>query len=467
MRSSPARRCLLFLAMILQAQNVDRSRPPQTPDLPVFKLPPVFETRLANGLEVLLVEDRRFPLVTVRLGFHAGSKYDPAGLYGLSETTAALLTEGTTNRSARQTAEEAAEIGGAVRARSTADALVLEGNALAENLPKLLDLMSDVVRNPNFPEDEVQLRKQNRKQELLAQRSHADFLADEKITEVIFGPHPYAHQDPTLESIDRLDRAVLAGFRDRHLAPNNAVLILIGALPSEKEVLEIAGKFFGSWERKEVPAPPPARFPEPKRSLALIDRPGSVQADIRIGQLAVNRASPDYFPLLVGNTILGGATSSRLFMNIREKQGFAYDAHSSLQPLKDAGSLEVVTQVRNEALEAALGAVLDEMTGISRQNAAEEELVTVKNYLSGVFVIRLETQDGLASQLAAVKLMGLPLEYLEKYTARVRSVAPGQIQAVARKYISPEDAAVVVVGDASAIGRQLEKFGKATVEKAK
>ncbi len=452
--------------MMLEAQSIDRTKPPQTPELPAYKLPPVFETKLPNGLEVLLVEDRRFPLVSARLGFRTGSKHDPPGLYGLAESTAALLTEGTTNRTSRQIADEAAEMGGAIRAYSMADALIVDANALAENLPKLLDLMSDVARNANFPEDEVQLRKQNRKQELLAQRSQADFLADEKITEVIFGSHPYARQNPTLESIDRLDRAALAGFRDRHLAPNNAVLILIGAMPPRKRVVEMIAEKFGSWQRKELPDPPAPRFPQPKRSIVLVDRPGSVQADVRVGRLAVNRSDPDYFPLVIGNTILGGGASSRLFMNIREKQGFAYDAHSALQPLRDTGSFEVVTQIRNEVLEPALEAVMNELKALRDGSLSAEELTATKNYLNGVFVIRLETQDGLASQLAVTKLMGLPLEYLEKYPARVRAVEPAQIRTAAKKYMSPENAAIVVVGDASKIKERLEKFGKVTIERA-
>src|ERR1017187_3192145 len=160
---------------------MDRTKPPQTPELPVFKLPPVFETRLPNGLTVLLVEDRRFPMVTARLGFEAGAKYDPAELRGLSETAGALLTEGTTHRTARQIAEEAASIGGSVHAGSSADSMVLASSALSEDLPRMLDLMADVARNASFPEDEVALRKQNRKQELLAERADAvleKFCAD-------------------------------------------------------------------------------------------------------------------------------------------------------------------------------------------------------------------------------------------------------------------------------------------------
>jgi zinc protease len=456
---------VVFL-MQAQGQVMDRTKPPKTSDLPVYKLPPVVETRLANGLQVLLVEDRRFPIVTARLGFEAGSKFDPPDVPGLSETTGALLTEGTTTRSSQQIAEEVASIGGVLNASSSPDSLLLAGSALSENLPQLIELMADVTRNASFPEDEVALRKQNRKQELAAQRSDAGYLADEKFNETLYAPHPYSRQDPTPESIDKVTRTALAAFRDRHLAPNNAVLVLLGALPERPEVIKLLEARFGDWARKETPAAPAATFPAARRTIVLVDRPGSVQADIRIGRVAVTRANPDYFPLLVANTILGGGTASRIFANIREKQGFAYDAHSSASALKDSGAFSVVTQVRNEVLAPALDAAFLEMRTIATTDVSATELSTAKNYLSGTFVMRIETQDGLAGQIAATRLMGLPLDYMEKYTTRVRSIEPAALRAAAARYISPDAASVVVVGDAHAIQSPLEKIGPVSVVKA-
>jgi len=442
------------------------SRPPRTAEFEAYRLPPVFETVLGNGLEVVLVEDQRLPLVTARLGFHAGSKFDPAGLAGLSESTGALLTEGTRRRTARRIAEEVAAIGGTLKADSSPDALILGASALAEQLPKMLELMADVARQAIFPPREVALRRRNRKQELLAQRAQAEFLAAEKFVEVLFAPHPYCRQDPTLESIERLNRAAVAAFFERHLAPNNAVLILLGALPGRQRTLELVRAWFGDWSKRRLPPPPPPRFPRPRPSITLVHRPGSVQADIRVGRLAVNRAHPDYFPLLVANGILGGSASSRLFMNIREKKGFAYDAHSALVPLKDSGVASVVTQVRNEVLAEALEGVLEEMGRLGRRGASARELATAKNYLNGVFVIRLETQDGLASQLAGVRLMGLSLSYLERYGPRVRAVEAERLQAAAAKYFNPEQSAIVVVGDADQLAGQLGRFGEVRVEAA-
>ncbi len=212
---------------------------------------------------------------------------------------------------------------------------------------------------------------------------------------------------------------------------------------------------------------PAANFPTTKRSVVLVDRPGSVQADVHVGRLSIDRTSPDYFPLMVANDILGGGASSRLFMHVREEKGYAYDVHSSQVPLRTGGFFEASTQVRNEVIQPAIEDVLAEMKKISSEPVTTDELTNVKNYIAGSFVIRLETQAGLANQLATVKLLGLPTDYLETYVTRVRSVEPDQILRTAKKYISPESSAVVVVGDAAQIAKPLEKLGKVSVEKPK
>jgi zinc protease len=190
-----------------------------------------------------------------------------------------------------------------------------------------------------------------------------------------------------------------------------------------------------------------------------------VQADIHVGRLAPTRLSPDYFPLMVGNTILGGGTNSRMFRNIREKEGFAYDAHSQYDTHRDSGDFQAVTQVRNDVLEPALKAVFSELDQMSAQPVAAPELTNIKNYVAGLYLLRLETQDGLANQLNTMETLGLPKNYLETYVTRVRSVEPGQIEAAAKKYIAPGEATVVIVGDSSKIGEALKKFGDVKVVK--
>jgi zinc protease len=451
---------------MLMAQTIDRTKPPETPPIPAFKMPPVHETKLPNGLLAILVEDSRFPLVSVRLSFQAGSKFDPKDMPGLSEAVATLLTQGTKSRSFRDLAEELTSIGATLNGQTSPDVLTLGGSVLSENTAQLLDLLADVALNASFPENEVNLRKQNRKQALLAQQSQPAFLAREKFDELVFGQHPYAHIAPTVESLDRIDQKSLIGFRDAFLAPNNAVLVLVGQLPPRSETQKLVRDRFGSWKEKPLPTAPARNFPPSKRQLVLVDRPGSVQADIHVGRLAATRTDPDYYPLLVGNAILGGGTSSRLFLDVREKKSFAYDAHSELDRRKDAGVVTAVTQVRNEVVEPAMEAVLANLSGMAKAPVTATELSDTKNYMSGVFLIGLETQAALADQVDLVKTMGLPNDYLEMFTTHVRSVEPDKIQAAAQKYLAPDKSVIVVVGDASKIEKSLEKFGTVQVEKA-
>ncbi len=457
---------LLMGAALLAAQPIDRTKPPQTPPLAAYKLPPVIERTLPNGLTVILVEDKRFPLVSLRMDFQAGKKFDPAGLEGLSEMTAALLKEGTRKRSSRQIAEELASIGGALNGFAASDGLGISGNALSEHTSKLLELLADLVRNATFPQEEVNLRKQNRKQELAAARAQAETIADEKFFSVVYGKHPYSRMLPTDASIDKITRDALVGFRDQYLAPNNAFLVLLGDLPAQADLQKLLNANFGDWAKKEIPKPAAVPIPPAKRQLVLVDRPGSVQADIRVGRVAVNRSNPDYFPLLLGSGVLGTGSSSRLFLTVREEKGWAYDVHTEIQPHREGGIFEVETQVRNEVVEPAVDELLKQLRQMGAAPVSASELSTIKNFLSGVFVISLETQGGLLGQLSGVRSEGLPTEYLEKYVTRIQAVDPAQIEAVARKYLVPDQDTIVVVGDAAQIGKALEKTGKFIVEKS-
>ena len=457
---------VFVLALTAGAQTVDRTKAPQTPAIPGYKLPPVYETKLPNGLAIVLVDDARLPLVTVRLNFQAGSKWDPAERPGLAEAVASLLNEGTKTRTARQISEETDSMGGSLGGAAGADSLTVSGSALSENLTRLLTLTADVAMNANFPKEEVDLYKQNRIQSLRAQHADPAFLADEKLAQVVYGSSGYAHVGPTLASIQSVDSKVLSDFRDKFLLPNNATLILLGRLPARAGLMQTITQLFGPWQQKPAPAAPNTAPPAPHRQIVLVDRPGSVQADIHVGRSAPTRLNSDYFPLMVGNTILGSGTSSRMFTNIREKEGFAYDAHSEYNTKRDAAHLVAVTQVRNDVIEPALKAVIAELDNMASKPTPSDELTNTKNFLAGIYLLRLETQEGLANQLNAMKTLGLPNDYLETYTTRVRSVEPGQIQEVAKKYIAPEQDAVVVVGDASKIGEALKKFGDVTVVKA-
>jgi zinc protease len=448
----------IFAGVLLQAAVVDLTQPPATPPIPDVKLPNREEFKLPNGLTVVVAKDPRFPLITARLAFLAGSKYDPPDLPGLSDSVAALLNQGTATRSAQQIAEQAADLGGQVSAASRHDDLTVSGGCLSTNAADFLGLLADIVQHASFPDDEVQLQKQNRLQVLRGERAEANYLGQEALSAALFGSHPYSHIGPTEESIAKLDKKSLETFRDSYLVPNNAYLILVGQVPPDAQLKTIINAEFGKWQSKDLPKYDPPAFPTNGKRLLLVDRPGSVQANIFSAHLAPVRSAPEFFPLSLGNVVLGAGLDSRLFNDIREKRGFAYDAHSVYTLMKETGYTSAVTQVRNEVVEPAMQALNEDLAAMSSSDATSREMTQSKNAYAGGFILRLERQSGLADQLVTVETMGLPKDYLEMFTTHIRSVEPDKIRATG-KFWSPEDATVVVVGDAQKIQKSLEKYG--------
>jgi predicted Zn-dependent peptidase len=456
---------LLAAALPLAAQTVDLTKPPVSKDPRPYKLPPVSESKLPNGLTIVLAEDNRFPLVTSRLVFLAGNKRDPKEIPGLAASVATMLMQGTSSHDYQQIAEDLDSLGGVMAATTGADSLNIEASVLSENFDRMLALVSDVARNAIFPAPELDLHKQNRKQTLMAQHAQPAFLANEEYRKVLFGDTPYGHVGPTAESIDKLDRKALEDFRDTYLVPNNAYLILVGKLPARAQLMKTITAQFGSWEQKKVPAYVAPKVPESKRELVLVDRPGSVQADMRLGKIGATYNDADYFPENVGSTIEGGGPNSRLFLDIREKRGFAYDVHTEVAALADAGTFSTVTQVRNEVVGEALQGILDHLDRMAKEPVERQELSEAKSYSNGVFLLSMEPQRGLADRLVQMKVMNQPKNYLETYTTKINSVEPDQIESAAKKYMATDNDAIVVVGDAAAIEKPLEKFGTVRVVK--
>lgn len=459
------RKLNLLLAATLAAQTVDRTKEPPTPPLRDFTLPPTQDGTLPNGLKVVLVEDTRYPMVELRMGFHAGKIYDPGPLPGLSEITASLLKEGTAARNARQLAEEITAIGGSLDASSSYDYMTVGGYAPSAHLDRLIELAGDMVVHASFPEEEIRLRKQNRLQELADERSQPEILASERLRLGLFGSHPYARMLPTKASIEAIDREKIAAFRTRYLRPNNAVLVLVGPFTETKPVWRILETRLGKWERGETAQVAAFRPAAAKLSVTLVDRPGSVQADVAMGTVSIPRRNKDHFPLMVASTILGGGTASRFFNDIREKQGFAYSVYSQSVPYKETGLHRGTMQVRNEVVEQAVKSMLGHFGRMTSERVSAQELSDIKNHLSGDFVLALAKPSGVADQLLATRLDGLTNAYLETYVQQVRQVEPDQILAVARKYFDPASMTVVVVGDAKAIQAPLEKTGPVKVER--
>jgi zinc protease len=440
------------------AADSDATPPPPTAPRPL-QLPRVERARLSNGLVVETVEDRRIPLVTVRLDLPAGSVEDPARGEGTAEAAASLLTAGIEGMSSAQIAEKVASLGGSLEASAGMDSATVSGDVLSENFEAYFDLLSRVVLGPAFPEKELAIYRANELEKLKIARSEPSFLASQRFNALLFGDHPYARISPTEASLAALDRERVEKFFRGHYGPEGSVLVVYGDVSAAK-VRTLAEDLLGSWKggRSKTES-----FPEPPhpagRVVALVERPGSVQARIAIGHLAPTAKSADYFPLQVANTILGGGTASRLFLDIREKRGYTYDPGSSYAARAEAGTFRAGCTARNDVAVPAIGAFFEIFDAMADKPPANAELSHAKNYINGLFALRLATQAGVAGQLVQIYRQDLPEDWLEAYREKIAAVTPPEVREASRRYIDARNPVVVVVGDPNALGKGLAQFG--------
>ncbi len=440
-----------------QPEMLRSQAPAPLPPRPI-SIPTPRETTLSNGLSLVVVEDNRLPLISYRLAFRIGGAFDPPDLPGLTDLLAGLLPEGTQTRTSRELADEVARMGASLSAGATSDYTIVAASALSQFNDPILALLAEVILEPSFPENEVALAKQNTKESLRQQRAQPSFLASEMVSRVMFGDHPYSVVAPTIESIDHFTREEFVRFHRSKLVPNSAVLIIVGDVNFD-QILKQAESLFSTWERGDelvtnFPAPPVRT----SRKAYLVDRPGSAQSNIVIANSGITRTSPDYFPVMLMHTVLGGTASARLFMNLREDKGYTYGAYSTLDARRTAGTFRAMAEVRTPVTGDSLKEFFYELNRIGSEPVSEKEIADAKSYLTGVFPIRLETQEGLTDQLVQIKMLNLPNDYLQTYREHVQAVTIDEIQQAAKKYVKPDEAALIVVGDGASVLDQIKPY---------
>ena len=423
-----------------------------------LNLPEHVEITLPNGLGLVVVEDKRLPLISFRLAFRSGDANDPEELPGLSDMMSSLMTEGTAGRNSRQIAEEVERFGATLAVGSSSDFTTVAASSISLYADEILDLMADVTLHPSFPQNEVDLARENTKQLLIQQRAQPTFLASERLSQVVFGKHPYSRLSPTPEMLDSMTRDHLVGYREATYIPNNAVFMVVGDVDRDAIIARIE-QLFGDWKPGALPELNlPALPKRTERSVYVVDRPGSAQSNIVIANEGITRTSSDYFSMLLMHTILGANASSRLFMNLREEKGYTYGAYSNLDARRLAGTFRASAEVRTPVTGASLHEFFYELGRIRDEAVSADELKNAKSYLSGVFPIRIETQDGLIDQLVSIRMYDLPPDYLETYREQINAVTAEDIQRVAQTHVTPDQAAVVIVGDAAEISDQVKAY---------
>jgi len=439
--------------------NEDFRKTAPAPLAPVpFNIPKPFETTLENGLKIVVFADKRLPIVSFRLAFRIGEANDAKDSIGQTSALVSMLTEGTFNRTSKQLAEEIERLGAHLSANSNADNIVVSASTLSLYTSDILNLMAETVLKPTFPENELNLYKRNAIENLKFQRSQPGFLADEQVYRILYGEHPYRTTSPKAADVEKITRENLLALHPKIFIPNIATLIVVGDVEGE-EILKQIQVVFGGWqkgniEKSEYPAPPERT----ETTLTIVDRSGSAQSNIVLSNLAINRNSDDYFAFLVMNQVLGAGASSRLFMNLREEKGYTYGAYSSIDVRRLAGSFEATSEVRSAVAGDSLKEFFYELNRIRDEQVLEQELTDAKNFLTGVFPIRAETQEGLTNLLVSQQLYNLPEDYLQTYRDKISEITVDEVARVAKKYITPEKTVIVIVGDAEVIIEQVKSF---------
>ena len=448
---------MFSVAKNIMTPELRRSAP--APLAPVaFEIPKPIQTTLDNGLRVVIFQDERLPLVSYRLAFHSGDINDPKDATGLTSAMTSMLTEGTSEYTSLQLAEKIERLGASISSSSSDDFTIVAASSLSLYATEVLHLMAEVVLRPTFPEDELDLYRRNTVENLKFQRSQPGFLASEQAARLVYGKHPYSKVSPNANDIEKLTREQVVKFHSARFVPNNAMFIVVGDVEKD-EFLADLNELFGDWTPGSGVS---HNFPEPParsaRSLTIVDRPGSAQSNIVLTNLGVKRDDPDYFPLIVMNQVLGAGASSRVFMNLREEKGYTYGAYTRLETKKLAGEFEATAEVRTAVTGDSLKEFFYELERIRTEKVGDEELADAKNFLTGVFPLRAETQSGMTTLIVNQHLYGLPEDYLQTYRDHVDAVTPEQVLAVAQKCVRPDEMAIVIVGDAEEVLPQAESY---------
>ncbi|HLL75220.1 MAG TPA: pitrilysin family protein [Pyrinomonadaceae bacterium] len=443
-----------------------KNRAPVSKDILRVKLPKAVETKLDNGLTVLVLEDHRFPVVNLRLSISgAGPVFEPADRPGLANVTAQMLREGTKTRTSRQIAEEIERLGASLTASSGygSSAAAVNASGLSDNFDQWFALYTDVLLNPTFPADELAKLKTRLKTSLSLQRTQPFFLAEERFRRAVYGDHPAAVYSTTPEVLDSLTPEMLARWHSERYAPQNAILGIAGDVNPQDVIAKLRQAFAG-WKKtdyKEVLPPNPK--PAASKKIFLIDRPDSVQSTITMGNIAIDRRSPDYVPVVVMDSVVGGGSSARLFLNLREDKGYTYGVYSGFTALKYPGPWSAGGDVRTEVTEGAMNELIYELKRIRDEPVPAAELEEKKRAIVAGFALSLESPATLLNYEVLRKIYDLPADYWDTYPARIMAVTAEDVQRVARRYVNPEAHQVVVVGDAGKIRSILEKFGPVEV----
>ena len=442
-----------------------RNTPPQpgpekTPHLPV---PAVFT--LKNGMKVYLTEDHQVPVMTASLAVLRGSEANPADKPGLASFTASMLTEGTEKRSATQLADDIAQTGGSLTANSTADVSAVDTSGLTKNADALFGLLSDVAEHPAFRQEEIERLRKRRLVALLQENDNPNTLATKVFYQQVYGPKsPYGYTETGTEESNRsVTRQDLENFYREGYGPKNSALLVAGDF-TEPQLKSLAEKWFGGWTGDATASKPPQIEGELARKVVIVDKPGSPQSVLRIGEVGLQRNNPDYPQVAVMNEILGGLFSSRINLNLREAHGYTYGAFSAFAYRRGRGPFLVGSMVRTDVTAPAVHEVFNELDKMRATAPSAGEVDMAKESLERGLTAQFETTGQTAATMRNLFTYDLPIDYYRDLPAKFAAVTPAEVQQMAEKYLTPDKMVVVVTGDKAKIESGLKELSLGPTE---
>jgi zinc protease len=448
-----------------QARNWPTERPPRPLEAQPVKFPPYELRKLPNGLQVVIVSHHEQPAVNVRMIVRAGAAHDPKGKMGVAMLTATLLDQGAGKRSAEQIADAIDFVGGILSTGAGTDLTYVSTLVLKDSLPLALDLMADVVRRPGFAQQELDRQRQQALSGMKVSAEDPEAVANQVIDRLIYGFHPYGLPGSgTVDSLSSITRQDLVDFHRQHYVPNNALIAVVGDVSADEAMAGLT-RAFGDWPSGQVPPFQPIDPPQPTRRVIVVDKPDAVQTEIRIGQIGIPRRHHDYLAMDQAIKILGGEGANRLQQVLRSQRGLTYGASADLDTYKTTGGIVAETDTRTDATAEVVRLAVDEFFKLQRERVYEGELEGAQAYLAGHFPLTIETPDAIATQVLNQLFYELPLEELQTFPDRVRSVSPDDVQRVARSYLRPDRLAVVLVGNADAFVSDLKGVGLGEFER--
>ena len=450
---------MLLCALCVQAQTPQATPPPQAaPRSGTFPKPA--EQTLPNGLRVIVIERRDYPLVSAQLVVKNGGEVDPPELAGLADLTANLLTKGTQTRDATQIAQQIESLGGFLDSGARWDSSYANVGVMSSKMPQAMEILADVVRRPTFKSEEVERLRQQYLDNVTLALGDPGSIARFVAARVVFGDSPYGHPvSGTAESLTKITAADISKMHSRYYRPDNAILVIGGDM-SAKDGFALATKYFGDWQKPGTPVPTVTASSQSTASAAarvvVIDKPDAGQAAVYLARSGINRKDADYFRGIVSNSVLSGY-SGRLNQEIRIKRGLSYGAGSVLDARREVGPFLASAQTKNESGAVVADLLLGEISRLSSSPPADVELTPRKAVLIGGFSRNLETAGGLVGQVATLALYGLSLDEINRYINNVQAITSEDVGKFAGTRLDAKTSNIIIVGNAKAFLPELQK----------